>query len=78
MNKLRSKITDDLSYSATYGLEYVVQQEVNVTSIGENVMSTKTAIEAPLGINVRLWFFNAVGRSTRNCHIQVPRLKLTN
>lgn len=37
----------------------MVQQEVNVTAIGENVTSTKTVIEAPLGINVRLWFFNA-------------------
>lgn len=78
MNKLCLKIIDDFSYSVIYGLEYVVQQEVNVMVIGENVMLIKIVIEVFLGINVWLWFFNIVGRLIRNCYIQVLRLKFIN
>lgn len=78
MNKLCLKIIDDFSYSVIYGLEYVVQQEVNVMVIGENVMLIKIVIEVFLGINVWLWFFNVVGRLIMNCYIQVLRLKFIN
>lgn len=78
MNKLCLKIIDDFSYSVIYGLEYVVQQEVNVMVIGENVMLIKIVIEVFLGINVWLWFFSVVGRLIRNCYIQVLRLKFIN
>lgn len=78
MNKLCLKIIDDFSYSVIYGLEYVVQYEVNVMVIGENVMLIKIVIEVFLGINVWLWFFSVVERLIRNCYIQVLRLKFIN